>query len=133
MQLSSADGGAARPEPLLSISKLGNDLDKAAKMIFIEKRLLSDPFATLWNIWGVIVGIVLSGEYTGYNSMLNLGLGTNFVAQAAVTLMVACVSASCAEMASAFPFSSASVVYSYAACKRSGIRTLASGASRRSP
>ncbi|KAI8929547.1 amino acid permease-domain-containing protein [Entophlyctis helioformis] len=103
------------PDALLEIDLVSKELKRTLDQEYVERRQLGEPFANRWHIWGVIVGIVISGEFAGFNLGLIYGFGSMIAAHVIVTIMVMCVSASCAEMAAMFPFSSACVVYSYAA------------------
>nr|KAJ3421044.1 hypothetical protein HK105_004649 [Polyrhizophydium stewartii] len=66
-------------------------------------------------IWGLIVSVVISGEFSGFNSGLANGFGSMIVAHILITLMVVVLAASLVEMATAFPFSSGCAAYTFAA------------------
>ncbi|KAI8922965.1 amino acid permease-domain-containing protein [Entophlyctis helioformis] len=82
---------------------------------FVERRKLGAPYANSWHIWGLIVSVVLSGEFSGFNGGLVYGFGSMIVAHIITSAMVMILSASFAELATTFPFSSGCAAYTFAA------------------
>ncbi|KAJ3217309.1 hypothetical protein HK099_005522 [Clydaea vesicula] len=76
---------------------------------YLNKRKLCSPAATSFSIWAIIVGCVISGEFSGYNVGLAYGLGSMIVAHVIGTYNISC------ELGTAFPFASGCASYAAAA------------------
>lgn len=81
---------------------------------FIEKRTLSAPFATSLHVSGLIVGAVISAEYTGFSTGLSFGFGSFVCAHIVTCILVILSSLSLVELTTAFPFASGSTSFANA-------------------
>ncbi|ORZ31278.1 hypothetical protein BCR44DRAFT_346458 [Catenaria anguillulae PL171] len=82
---------------------------------YLEKRKLAPPFVGPLQLAGFIIGIVISGAFTGWNTGLSFGFINMAVAVGLATVMYLTLVLSVCEMCSALPFASGPASYAQAA------------------
>lgn len=56
--------------------------------LFIEKRVLSAPFAKWFHVSGLIISAVIAAEFTGFSTGLSYGFGSFIIAHLVTCLLV---------------------------------------------
>ncbi|KAI9222355.1 amino acid permease-domain-containing protein [Blastocladiella britannica] len=93
---------------------------------YLDKRRLATPFAGSALIAGFIVGIVISGAFTGFQTGLLVGWPAMLIATALAAVMYTCLVSSVTEMCTALPFASGPAAFAQAALN-SGAGALTGG------
>ena len=99
---------------IMPFSAQSAEEDEAEENFYLRRKLTT-PFADHLSIWGLIVGIVLPGLFTGFNHGFEYGLGSMIVANAISCILVLLVSLSLTELGTSFPFASGCLSYGRAA------------------
>ncbi|KAI8612174.1 amino acid permease-domain-containing protein [Chytriomyces sp. MP71] len=82
---------------------------------YLKKRMLMPAYANSFHVWGFVVGAVISGEFSGFNTGYVYGLGSMIVAHIFASLLMVCVSLNLTELVTAMPFASGCAAYANAA------------------
>ncbi|ORZ37654.1 hypothetical protein BCR44DRAFT_1430610 [Catenaria anguillulae PL171] len=94
---------------------------------YLEKRKLAPPFVGPLQLAGFIIGIVISGAFTGWNTGLSFGFINMAVAVGLATVMYLTLVLSVCEMCSALPFASGPASYAQAALNSGSAHSQNSG------
>ncbi|KAI9218897.1 amino acid permease-domain-containing protein [Blastocladiella britannica] len=82
---------------------------------YLARRVLPEPFAGNWDLWGFIVGLALAGAFAGWQTGINYGSANMIAAFILSSVLYLALSVSVAELASALPFASGPAAFAQAA------------------
>ncbi|KAJ3264114.1 hypothetical protein HK104_006525, partial [Borealophlyctis nickersoniae] len=82
---------------------------------YFEKRRLAPPWAKAYHLWGLLLGMVIGGEYFIWNEALRYGFGSLAAATAIVTVLYWNLTNCLAELTAALPFSGGTATFATAA------------------